>query len=110
MEKNLFKDLTPQQMTIKNRELLSNYIELYETIDTTFDAINKIPKTFFNTRPLTFIADQLVDLKDMVNYIITDVYITRTYVENVTYYKQCLLTLTQLNEMLKALIHKPSKK
>jgi hypothetical protein len=110
MEKNLFSDLSPQQLAIKNNELLRNYIELYETINTIFDSINKIPKTYDNTRPLTFITDQLVSLKDMVNYIITTTYITRTYVENMTYYKQALVILEQINTMLKALIQKPAKK
>ena len=109
MEKNLFSDLTPQQMTIKNNELFQNYIDLYETINTIFDSVNKIPKTFNNTRPLTFIADQLVNLKDMVNYIITTTYITRTYVENMTYYKQALVVLEQINTMLKALVSKSTK-
>lgn len=109
MEKNLFSDLSPQQIAIKNNELLQNYIELYETINTIFDSINKIPKTFNNTRPLTFIADQLVSLKDMVNYVITTTYVTRTYVENMAYYKQALVVLEQLNTMLKALVQKPTK-
>ena len=109
MEKNLFSDLSPQQLAIKNNELLQNYIELYETINTVFDSINKIPKTFDNTRPLTFIADQLIDLKDMVNYCITTTYVTRTYVENMTYYKQALVVLEQINTMLKALVQKPAK-
>ena len=106
MEKNLFSDLSPQQLSIKNHELLQNYIELYETINTVFDGINKIPKTFDNARTLSFIADQLVSLKDMVNYIITTTYITRTYVENMAYYKQALVILEQINTMLKSLIPK----
>ena len=110
MEKNLFADLTPQQLAIKNNELLQNYIALYDAIGEIFDNVNKIPKTYDNTRPLTFIADQLVELKDMVNYIITTTYITRTYVENMTYYKQSLVILTQLNTMIKELIKKQPKK
>ena len=109
MEKTLFSDMTPQQLAIKNNELLQNYIGLYETINTIFDSINKIPKTFDNTRPLSFIADQLIELKDMVNYVITTTYVTRTYVENMAYYKQALVVLEQLNSMLKALVKKPVK-
>jgi len=109
MEKNLFSDLTPQQMVVKNTELLNNYIELYETISTIFDSVNKIPKDYTNTRALTFIGDKLVDLKDMVDYIIRTTYITRTYVENLSQYQQALLILTQINAMLKALVQKPAK-
>ena len=109
MEKTLFSDLSPQQLAIKNNELLQQYITLYETINNIFNSINRIPKTISNTRPLSFIADQLIELKDMVNYTITTTYITRTYVENMTYYKQALVILEQLNTMLKALVQKPTK-
>ena len=42
-------------------------------------------------------------IKDMVNSIITTTYGTKTYVENLTVYKQCLLILKQVDEMLKGL-------
>ena len=109
MEKDLFKDLTPEQISIKNAELLQNYIDLYDTINSIFDNINMIPKTYENTRALEFIAEKLIELKDIVNMIITTTYITRTYVENLTTYKECLLMLKQINTMLKALVQKSPK-
>ena len=109
MEKDLFADLTPQQLAIKNGELLQNYIDLYDTLDTIFDNVNKIPKTYTNTRVIEFISDQLIELRDMVNTIITTTYTTRTYIENYTKYKQCLLVLQQLNTMLKSLINTSAK-
>ena len=103
LEKTLFADLTPEQMSIKNSELMQNYIDLYETLNHIFDNINKIPKDYNNTRVLSFITDKILDLKDMVNSIITTTYGTKTYVENLTVYKQCLLILKQVDEMLKGL-------
>ena len=110
MEKNLFSDLSPQQMSIKNAELLQNYINLFESLTATFENINKINKTYSNTRIVEFIADKVVELKDMVNYIITTTYVTKTYVENLTTYKQCLLIMQQINTMLKGLVNKPALK
>ena len=109
MEKDLFADLTPQQLSIKNAELMQNYIDLYETLDTIFNNLNQIPKTYYNTRAIEFIADKLVELKDMVNSIITITYSTKTYVENLTVYKQCLLVLQQINTMLKGIVQKDPK-
>ena len=109
MEKTLFSDLSPQQMAIKNSELLQNYIDLFESLNTIFDNINKIPKTYSNTRVIEFVGEKLVEMKDMVNYIITTTYITKTYVENMATYKQCLLMLQQINTMLKGLVQKPIK-
>ena len=109
LEKDLFADLTPEQLSIKNSELLQNYIDLYDSLETIFDNVNKIPKTYTNTRAIEFIADKLVELKEMVNQVITTTYITKTYVENLTVYKQCLLMLQQLNTMLKGLVQHQSK-
>jgi hypothetical protein len=109
MEKNLFSDLTPQQMSIKNTELLQNYIDLHATLETITTDLDKIEKTFENTRVIDFIQDKLTELKDIINYTITTTYITRTYVENLSNYKQALLTLQQINSMLKGLIQKPAK-
>lgn len=108
-EKVLFSDLTPQQMAIKNTELLQNYIDMHDALNSIFDNINKIPKTYNNTRAIEFVGQKVVELKDMVNYIITDTYVTKTYIENMVTYKQCLLMLQQINTMLKGLVQKPVK-
>ena len=109
LEKTLFADLSPEQMSIKNSELMQNYMDLYETLNHIFDNINKIPKDYNNTRVLAFITDKVLDLKDMVHSIITVSYSTKTYVENLTVYKQCLLILKQIDNMLKGLIDSKHK-
>ena len=101
MEKNLFSDLSPAQMAIKSTELIKNYVDLYETLNNIFANINKITKTYNNSRLLDFISDKVVELRDRVNYIITDTYLTRTYVENLVVYTQCLSILHQISTMLK---------
>ena len=45
----------------------------------------------------------ILDIKDMVHTIITTTYSTKTYVENLTVYKQFLLILKQVDNMLKEL-------
>ena len=106
MEKNLFTDLTPQQLSIKNTELLQNYINLYASLEDVFTNLNKIDKNYQNSRIIDFIADKVIDLKDMVSYIITDVYTARTYVENLVEYKKCLLIFHQISTMCKTISKK----
>ena len=103
LEKGLFEDLTPEQMAIKNGELLQNYMDLYNIICKTFENVDKITKTYDNTRVLEFILDKLVDLKEITNAIIVSTYTTRTYVENLTEYKKILLILSQIKDMIKSL-------
>lgn len=109
MEKDLFADMSPEQLAIKNTNLLQNYIDLYDSLNSIFDDVNKIPKTFENTRLLEFIGNKLVELRDYVNQIIKTTYITRTYVENLTEYRKALLILQQINTMLKSIVQKPIK-
>ena len=111
MEKNLFSNLTAPQMAIKNTELLQNYINLNKTLEDIFININNIPRTYDNARVIEFIANRTAELRDMTSYIITDTYITRTYVENLVEYKKSLLILSQINATLKGLIKSsPSNK
>ena len=107
LEKELFSDLSPQQLSIKNTELLKNYIDLYTTVDLIIQDLDRIDKTAENTKRIEFIQAKLTELRDITNFTITTTYITRTYVENLSNYKQSLLMLQQINSMLKSLIKKP---
>lgn len=107
LEKELFSDLNPQQLSIKNTELLKNYMDLYTTIDLIIQDLDRIDKTAENTKRIEFIQAKLTELRDITNFTITTTYITRTYVENLSNYKQSLLMLQQINSMLKSLIKKP---
>ena len=109
MEKNLFSDLTTDQMAIKNTELLQNYINLHETLQTIHININNIPKTYENSRIIEYISKKTAELRDMISFIITDTYITKTYVENLVTYRKSLLILSQINAVLKGLIQRPTK-
>ncbi len=110
MEKNLFSDLTPEQMAIKNTELLQNYINLHQSLEDVFININKIYKDYNNSRIIDFIADKIIELKDMVNYIIINTYTSRTYVENLVEYKKCLLIFHQIGTMVKSVSKKMEDK
>ena len=104
LERDLFKDLTPEQLAIKNTELMKNFIDLYDTVNNVFDSINKIPKTFTNIIILEFVSNGFVELKERVNTIITVSYATKTYAENYAIFQECLITMEKLNKILKGLL------
>ena len=104
MERELFSNLTPEQMTVKHIELKTQFIDLYTTIGNIIDRVNKIPKTDFNIRTLEFIGSKLTELRVMVDFNLTKVYNTRSYIENVVIYQQCLVTLNTIDQMLQEII------
>ena len=110
LERDLFKDLTPEQLSIKNSELMKNYIDLYDTVNGIFDSINHIPKTFENTRILEFVSQAFLELKEQVNMVITTSYATKTYAENYANFQEFLITIEKLNKILKSLIRPSDSK
>ena len=82
-------------------------MDLYSTIDVIIQDLDRVEKTAETTKRIEFIQAKLTELRDITNYTITTTYITRTYVENLSNYKQSILMLQQINSMLKSLIKKP---
>jgi hypothetical protein len=104
IEKELFSDLTDEQLALKHVELKSQFIALYEAAGEVVERINKIPKTDMNIKVLEFIGNKLTELRSLVHYNLTEGYETKSYVENVMIYQRCLVTMNTINQMLQAII------
>jgi hypothetical protein len=100
IESELFSNLTPEQIAIKNQELKNQFIEIYTIIGSTLSRVNDISKSNDNINILKFITESLLELREMVDYNITVGYNTRTYIENNIIYKQCIATLDAIAEII----------
>ena len=81
-EQNLFKDLKPEQLAIKTKELKERFQDLYQVINDTLEKLNKVSKTSYDAVMLNLVIKQLLNLKDLVIQAVTKTFDTRTYVEN----------------------------
>ncbi len=106
LEDNLFKDLSPEQMAIKQIELKQQYIDLFDSISDIVSRVNKITKTTDNTNVIEFVTNKMIELKDLVHYYLNNTYNTKTYIENTMNYQQYILMLNAINRMLKEIIPK----
>ena len=109
LEDNLFKDLTPEQMTIKQIELKQQYIDLFDSISDIVSRVNKITKTTDNANIIEFVTNKMSELKDLVHFYLNNTYITKSYIENTMNYQQYILILNTINKMLKEIIPKTDK-
>ena len=100
IESELFSNLTPDQVAIKNEELKQRFIDIYTTIASVLLRINDIPKTDTNISSLEFVTDKLIELRNMVDYNITKAFNTRTYIENSIVYQLCLSTLNSISQII----------
>lgn len=100
LENELFKDLTPDQVDLKHKELKKNFGELYDSIANIVDRVNEIPNNDAFTTAIGFVSNQLSDLKQMVADYMNDVYSTKSYMENAMNYNKFLATLNGIKDIL----------
>ena len=103
MESKLFADLSPEQIQLKDNELKTQFINLYEDIEKTINRVNSIVKTDANEEVVAFISKKLDELKDLTHKNLIDAYSTRTYVDNLIQYHQCLATYASIGKILEEL-------
>lgn len=106
LEKEVFADLSPQQMEIKHKELKQQYLDMYEVTSNLIERINDVPRTEQNTKVLEFISIQLSDLREYISDYINSSYSQVSYMENAINYNKYLAILSGLNKILKELVDK----
>lgn len=100
IEAELFSNLSPEQIDIKNKELKQRFIDIYGTISSVILRINDIPKTDTNVDILQFVTDKLMELKDLVDFTVQKSFDTKTYIENSINYQICLSTLDSISDII----------
>lgn len=108
IESELFSNLSPEQVEIKNQELKQRFIDIYTTIASVLIRINDVPKTDTNVDVLHFVTDKLIELRDLVDYNITKSFATKTYIENSINYQLCLSTLNSISDIIDS-VSEPEK-
>ena len=100
LENELFKDLTPDQLDLKHNELKNNFMTLYNSIASIIDRVNDIPTSEEYNATISFVSNQLADLRTMVADYMNNVYSTKSYMENAMNYNRFLATLNGINDIL----------
>lgn len=99
-ENKLFADLTPDQMTIKNRELKQKFIDVYKTTSYILYRFNSVPKSSFNNKSIMFVVNKLNKLRDIVFDYISETFFTKTYIENSIMLQEFIVTLNTINNII----------
>lgn len=100
MEKDLFKDLTPDQLDMKHRELKNNFVELYDSTSNIIDRINDIPNDEDHMKSIAFVSSQLLNVRKMMGDYMSNIYSTKSYIENYMNYERFLAALDGINNIL----------
>ena len=99
LENEIFSNLTPTQIAVKHKELKGNFSAMHSSISELIERVNEVNAAEYQTA-ITFVSQQLSDLKEMIANYITDVYSTKSYMENAMNYNRFLATLNGIKEIL----------
>ena len=103
MENEVMDDLSDQQKNIRDKELKSLYVDLYNSISNILVKVDRVVKTTDNIRTLNYCETRLSKIQDMIYDYLLDVYKTKSYIQNLTMYYMILGTLTGIEQLLKSL-------
>ena len=99
-EEEIYKDLSPEQLDIKHKELKNRCLEMFDITTTIIDRIGDISIAEENIETMQYISNSLSSLRDMLTDYINSVYKTKSYIENTINYNKFLAILNGINEIL----------
>lgn len=101
VQQKLFDQLTEEQQKIKIENLKSNYSELYTRCANILKILTDSNPGDENTaRVFDYVQKTMTDLQTHVYYYITNTFDTKTYIENDTQFKQFLVILNTIKNIL----------
>ena len=108
-EKELFSNLTEDQMKIKTNELKKSFVTLSDTIEGTSERLSSIPANGPDDKIIKFLVSKLDYLSNMVDDYMTNTFNSKTYIENTIYYQTCLAQLNTIKKVLEEMATKAEK-
>lgn len=101
LEDELFSSFSPEQIEIKNRELKTLYINLYDTTTDIITRINDIPKIEKYLPIVEFISDKLSELRSTISdYLNGGTFKSLSYTENMINYNKFVAVLHGINKII----------
>ena len=109
IEAQLFSNLTPEQISIKDTELKMQYIDLYKSTDKLITRVDNLSKSDENIQILDFVSKKLNEVRTILNDYIINTYKTNSYTENQLNLKHFLLIIEDINKILEGIKGKSEK-
>lgn len=93
-------DLSPEELDIKHKELKSNYLAMFDMVQTISERINDASTSEEYIPVVDYIAKQLSQLQNMLTDYMNSVYKTKSYTENMINYNRFLAVLNAIDKIL----------
>ena len=100
LEDDLFSKFNDQQIAIMTRSLKQRYLKIYDVLDTLIERVNDTPKEDAYISIISYVTNQMADMRDMIDDYLTYTFGTKSYIENQINYKRFCVVLRQINSII----------
>lgn len=91
------------QIAMRDKELKMNFKNLFVNLDTISNNMSYVTSTKENHKIIEFVTKKVSEVKENIVEYISNIFNTRTYIQNCEQYDMYLLVLTQINELLEVI-------
>ena len=110
IDNNVFSDLSSDEIAARDRKLRQSYALLYDVCNVILNRIVFINKDESIIKISEYITGKMEDLKDRIVDYLTYIYDSKSYIENLIYYKQCYSVIEGIAIILKEIEPKEENK
>ena len=110
LDNNMFGDLSAAELAARDRKLRQNMATLYDLCNVIMNRVIFINKNEVVIKVSEYITGKMEDMKDRLVDYLNYIYDSKSYIENLIYYKQCYSVLEGIALILKEIEPKEENK
>ena len=97
IEKQIFSNMTPEQIALQDKTLRSNYNDMYNEVVDIINRLKDLEKPSNNFKAFSFIERKLNEVKELIYDYMNNTYYNSTYIENNKQYQMFISILLNIN-------------
>lgn len=110
IDNNVFADLSAAEIAARDRKLRQNLAILYDLCNVILNRVIFINKNEIIIKISEYISGKMEDMKDRIVDYLTYIYDSKSYIENLVFYKQCYSFMEGIALILKEIEPKEENK
>jgi len=110
LDNNMFGDLSATELAARDRKLRQDMATLYDLCNVVMNRVIFINKNESIIKVSEYITGKMEDMKDRLVDYLNYIYDSKSYIENLIYYKQCYSVLEGIALILKEIEPKEENK
>ena len=110
IDNNVFADLSAAEIAARDMKLKQDLALLYDLCNAVMNRIVSINKSIIAIKITEYISNKMENLKDDIVDYLMYIYDSKSYIENLVYYKQCFSVIEGIALILKEIEPKEENK